>query len=192
MFHRRKLLMAGIAALAVPGIAHADSVSQQIDIDATVDGACGMGTPVSDEIDVGDLSGPDGTLDGSLTGAMVQGNSTIIADAWCNTSHKLTMKATPMELQNLPGYAQPSYMARKVTYDATLVGWPSNLGVRPHGGTDMAFTTVTGARAAPSPGLELQISALETMNQSNAEQPDLMLEVGEYRGTVTITLATNP
>src|SRR3546814_6078870 len=70
MFHRRKLLMAGIAALAVPGIAHADSVSQQIDIDATVDGACGMGTPVSDEIDVGDLSGPDGTLDGSLTGAM--------------------------------------------------------------------------------------------------------------------------
>src|SRR3546814_2906674 len=108
MFHRRKWLMAGIAALAGPGIAHADSVSQQIDIDATVDGACGMGTPVSDEIDVGDLGGPDGTLDGSLTGAMVQGNSTIIADAWCNTSHKLTMTATPMrseehtsELQSL-------------------------------------------------------------------------------------------
>src|SRR3546814_7415973 len=102
MFHRRKLLMAGIAALAVPGIAHADSVSQQIDIDATVDGACGMGTPVSDEIDVGDLSGPDGTLDGSLNGAMVQGNRTFIADAWYTTSHKLTKTATPMELQTLP------------------------------------------------------------------------------------------
>src|SRR3546814_11720179 len=107
-----------------------------------------MGTPVSDEIDVGDLSGPDGTLDGSLTGAMVQGNSTIIADAWCNTSHKLTMTATPMELQNLPAYAQPAYMARKVTYDATLIGWSSPLGVRTHNGGDMAcLSTSESGRA---------------------------------------------
>src|SRR3546814_5308803 len=113
MFHRRKLLMAGIAALAVPGIAHADSVSQQIDIDATVDGACGMGTPVSDEIDVGDLSGPDGTLDGSLTGAMVQGNSTIIADAWCNTSRS---EEHTSELQSLMRISYAVVCFKKKTF----------------------------------------------------------------------------
>src|SRR3546814_14576308 len=100
-----------------------------------------MGTPVSDEIDVGDLSGPDGTLDGSLTGAMVQGNSTIIADAWCNTSHKLTMTATPMELQNLPAYAQPAYMARQVTYDTTLICWSSPICVRHPNGGERGFQT---------------------------------------------------
>src|SRR3546814_1836576 len=122
-----------------------------------------MGTPVSDEIDVGDLSGPDGTLDGSLTGAMVQGNSTIIADAWCNTSHKLTMTATPMELQNLPAYAQPAYMARKVNYDATLIGWSSPLGVRPHNGGDLAFLPpVAGAHGAPAPGLDRKSTRLNS------------------------------
>src|SRR3546814_12241273 len=97
------------------------------------------------------------------------------------------MTATPMELQNLPAYAQPAYMARKVTYDATLIGWSSPLGVRPHNGGDLAFLPpVAGAHDAPAPGLELQISALATLNQNNVEQTDLRLEVGEERGTVTI------
>src|SRR3546814_18905485 len=84
------------------------------------------------------------------------------------------MTATPMELQNLPAYAQPAYMARKVTYDATLIGWSSPLGVRPHNGGDLAFLPpVAGAHAAPAPGLELQISAMETLNQNNVEPSDL-------------------
>lgn len=191
MFHRRKLLMAGLAVLAIPGIAHADTASQQIDIDATVDGACGMGDPASEVIDLHDLTGPDGTLAANLTGTGVSG-STTIADAWCNTPHRLTMQATPMTLEVTPIYPQASYMARQLAYDAKLTGWPGSLGVRPRGGGDDAFTEVDGARAAPSPGLLLEISNLETLNPGGTEQAGLMLEAGGYRGTVTITLATNP
>lgn len=193
MFHRRKLLMAGLAVLAMPGIAHADSVSQQIDLDSTVAGACGMGNPASDVIDLHDLTGPDGTLANSLTGTGVSG-STVIANAWCNTAHKLSMRATPMALEVVPVYAQPSYMARKITYDATLKNWLplTDLELRPNGGTDLASLPYGAARAAQSPGLTLEISNLETLNLGGAEQPGLMLEAGDYRGTVTITLATNP
>ena len=194
MFHHRIMLMAGIAALAAPGIAQANDVSRQVDVNAIVDGACGMGSPVDSIIDLGDLTGPDGALDPQLTGTNVAGH-TIIADAWCNTPHKITMKATPMALQSTPAYAQPAYMARKLTYQAKLKNWlpGADLGLRPLGGGDITSLTLDNARAAAAPGLDLQISDLETLNVAgNAEQPNLMLEVGHYLGTVTITLETNP
>jgi len=193
MLHRRTLLMAGLATLAAPGNAHANSVSQQIDIGATVAGACGMGNPDDEIIELGDLTDPDGTLKGDLTSASASG-STIIPDAWCNTPHKLTMEATPMTLQAPPAYAQPSYMARKVTYWARLKNWSpmGAISLRPHGGSDQSENEFNSALAAQSGGLTLEISQLETLNQSNNEVSNLMLEVGDYKGTVTITLATNP
>ena len=86
--------------------------------------------------------------------------------------------------------AKNDYLSRRVTFDAELLGWPYGLSNRPHGGGDVTtFGPVSGAYAAPGPGLRLRISNLETLTAASAEQPNLMLEPGNYRGTVTITLA---
>jgi len=196
MFHRRTLLMAGLATLAAPGIAHANSVSQEIDISSTVAGACGMGNPGQEEINVGDMTDADGLLDSRLRGAMVDDNYVVIPNAWCNTPHKLTMAMTPMTLQDPPPYAQPSYMARDVTYTASLKNWaPAPAGpmtLRVHGPSGETSSTYLSALAARNDGLTLEISQLAALNQSYGENQNLMLEVGSYKGTVTITLATNP
>jgi hypothetical protein len=192
MFHHRTLLMAGLAALTAPGIAHADEVFHKVNVGAEVNAACGIGNPNDDVIDLNDLTGPDGALASSLTSPNESG-FTVIPDAWCNTPHKVTIDATPMRLEPeyWPSYAQPSYMAREIAYDAKLIGWPSTFGKRAVGGGDPAFTEVDYAYA-PASGLKLSISRLQTLTAGRAEQPNLMLEVGPYLGTVTITLATNP
>jgi len=189
MFHRLKFVIAGIAALAVPALVHA--AEQQVDITAEVAGSCGVGSPDVTEINLHDLTGPDGKLDPSKTGAAVLGQATI-ADAWCNTPHSLTMEATPMTLTRAVAYAQPAYMARKVTYSARLTGWAGfPISDRPHGGSDsVSVGPVPNPYAAPSPGLVIQVSKLQTLTPAGAEQADLMLEYGLYRGTVTITLTT--
>jgi len=187
MIHRLKLAIAGAALVAMPGMAQA--ATGEILLGSTVDGACGVGAPDLTVLDLHDLTGPDGLLDAGKTGSTVLATATI-ADAWCNTAHKLTMTAYPMALQHTPPYAQPDYLSRRVTFDAELLGWPYGLSNRPHGGGDVTtFGPVSGAYAAPGPGLRLRISNLETLTAASAEQPNLMLEPGNYRGTVTITLA---
>ncbi len=200
MIHHRILLTAGIAALIVPGAAQANDVSQQVDIGATVAGACGMGSPDTTQINLGTLNDSQGKLKASLANAGIVSGSAYIADAWCNAPHKLSIQATPMVLQNTPSYSQPAYMSRRLTYQATLQNWAvgQGIGIRPLGGSDTGFSTFTEARAAVAPGLKLEISDLETLTGETGvgtEEPGLMLETsqsGLYRGTVTITLATNP
>lgn len=187
MIHRLKLAIAGAALVAVPGMAQA--ATGEIDLSSTVNGACGVGTPDLTVLDLHDLTGPDGLLDAAKKGNTVLATATI-ADAWCNTAHELSMTSYPMSLQSTPPYAQPDYLARRVTFNARLVGWVTGFTSRPHGGGDFAsIGPISGAYAAPSPGLRLQISKLETLTAGNAEQANLMLEPGNYRGTVTITLA---
>ena len=191
MFHRLKLTVAAASALAMPGIAQAQTVSADIQLSSTVDNACGLGAPSLTVLDLHDLTGPDGKLDPSKTGAATLA-STVIADAWCNAPHSLTLDATPMALQGAPSYAQPSYMAREITYWAKLVGWGSgSLNRRPKSADDGVSSDFTGAYAAQSPGLTLNVSDLETLTADKTEQPGLMLEAGHYKGTVTITLTTS-
>ncbi len=188
MFHRLKLVIAGAALLALPGIAQAQTASNQINLNSTVSIACGMGTPDTTRIDLLDLTAPNGTLDPAKTGTTVLGTATI-ADAWCNTPHTLSLESTAMTLQrNLP-YALPAYMARRVTFDARLVGWFVNTTIRPHNDNDLVTIEVPQAFAAQSPGLRLNVSKLQTLNLANSEAAGLMLEPGFYLGTVTITLA---
>jgi hypothetical protein len=188
MFHRLKLVMAGVSLLALPGAVHAQAASGEIELSSTVNGSCGMGTPDASILDLHDLTGPDGLLDPAKTGTAVLATATI-ADAWCNAPHTLSLESTAMSLQrNLP-YAQPSYMARRVTYNATLLGWAVGTVIRPRNDHDLATLIIDHAYAAPAAGLRLQISKLQTLAIGNTEQAGLMLEPGNYLGTVTITLA---
>jgi hypothetical protein len=188
MFHRLKLVLAGAGLLALPAVAHAQTASQEIDLSTTVNPSCGLGAPDTTVIDLHDLTGPDGLLDPAKTGNAVLGTATI-ADAWCNAPHKVSLTSTAMTLQRTVPYAQPAYMARRVTFDAKLVGWSFTTTVRPHNDNDLFSLDVPSAYAAPAPGLQLQISNLETLALGNTEQAGLMLEHGDYLGTVTITLA---
>lgn len=191
MFHRLTLAAtAGLAALAAPGAALASQATGEILLGSTVVGACGLGAPDVTEINLGDLSGPNGMLDPSKRATTTQGTA-VIASAWCNTSHRLTIEGQPMTLQRATPYAQPDYMTRHITFDAKLVGWAVGLNFRPRSGGDQASIDVPDARAATAPGLRLNISNLQTLNAARAEQANLMLEPGSYRGTITVTLATN-
>jgi hypothetical protein len=190
MFHRLNMTIAAAALLVVPGVAAAQTTATgHIAVNSTVAGACGLGAPAQAVLDLHDLSGTDGRLDSSKRSSAVQA-TTVIADAWCNTPHSLTFAAKPMSLQETRTYAQPSYMARDITYDATLVGWPVDLSRRPKSGDDDVSIAMHGAYAPASPGLVLNISRLETLTAAKVEDSTLMLEAGHYKGTVTITLAT--
>ncbi|WP_077146971.1 hypothetical protein [Sphingopyxis sp. KK2] len=188
MTHRLKLTIAGIALFGMTGVAHAQSASSQIDLSSTVLGACGLGTPDTTVINLGDLTGPNGLLDASKKVTTTLASATI-ADAWCNTSHRLTIGGQPMTLQRSVPYAQPANMTRHIAFDAKLVGWIGDIDYRPRSGNDGFGINFTSARAAPAPGLQLNISNLETMTAARVEQPNLMLEYGTYKGTITITLA---
>lgn len=189
MTHRLKLTIAGIALFGMSGVAHAQSTaSSQIDISSTVIGACALGAPDTTLINLGDLTAPNGLLDPAKKVTTTLGTA-IIADAWCNTSHQVKIEGQPMTLQRTVPYAQPTYMTRHITFDAKLVGWPSGLNFRPRSGGDQASADFYEARAAAAPGLRLNISNLETLTAARAEQAGLMLEHGDYKGTITITLA---
>ncbi len=196
MIHHRILMMAGIAALAAPGFAHADDAAPQVDINGTVGEACGMGSPQAAVIDLHDLTGPNGALKASLLSDAVSG-STVIDDAWCNAPHTLTLQATKMTLVTPPTHNQPDYMSRELIYRATLRNWApgQSIGVRINGGNDTTEAGFDAARAAQTPGLTLEISKLGALSKAGGEDNTLMLETagdGTYRGLVTITLATNP
>jgi hypothetical protein len=188
MFHRFKLVMAGAALLALPGVANAQSATGEIVLSTNVTGACGLGTPDASVLDLHDLTGPDGLLDPAKMGDTVLATATIV-DAWCNAPHTLSLESTAMTRQGTLPYAQPSYMARRVTYNAKLIGWPFTATIRPRNDNDLTTIDVPAAYAAPTPGLRLQISKLQTLALGNTEQAGLMLEPGFYLGTVTITLA---
>lgn len=188
MTPRPILVITGTAMLCMTGVAHAQTASAQIDISSTVIGACGLGAPNTTVINLGDLTGGNGLLDPSKKVTTTLGTATI-ADAWCNTSHSLTIEGQPMTLQRTVLYAQPTYMTRHITFDAKLVGWPVGVNFRPRGGADRASIDVYSAHAAPSLGLRLNISNLETLTAGRVEQPGLMLEHGNYKGVITVTLA---
>lgn len=189
MSHRLNMTIAAAALLVVPGAAAAQTASNSIALTSTVAGSCGLGTPAQTVLDLHDLSGTDGKLDSSKRSTSTQ-VSTVITDAWCNAPHSLTFAAKPMSLQESRSYAQPSYMARDITYDAKLVGWPVTLTRRPKTGDDDVSIEMPGAFAASS-GLVLNISHLETLTAARVEDATLMLEAGHYKGTVTITLSTS-
>jgi len=187
MVHRLKLLMAGTALLALPSVAQAQAAAE-IQLHSAVGGSCGLSAPDASVLDLHDLTGPDGLLDPAKLGNTILATATI-ADAWCNTPHTLSLQSTAMALQQTMPYAQPVYMARRVTFNAQLVGWPFTATIRPRNDNDPVTLDVPSAYQAPSPGLRLQISKLQTLTPGGDEQAGLMLEPGSYLGTVTITLA---
>ena len=189
MFHRIKLMAAAASIFTLAGVANAQVVTAEADIlfESTVVKACGIGSPDTTALNLADLTGADGKLTAANTGSTTLATATI-SGAWCNAPHAVTIKASPMALQSVPVYAQPAYMARKLTYDATLVGWGADLTNRPLVVDNLATRNVGSEFAPASSQIQLNVSKLQTLTAAGVEEAGLMLEVGTYKGTVTITL----
>lgn len=183
--------LAGIAALSAPAMAQAQDATATVLINATVDKACVLGNPDVALLPLGDLTGPNGAVDAALTGSSVVASATIDL-AWCNAPSTLSINASPLTLQSPPPYATPSGFSRQVTYDATLVGWPSDLNDRPLEGDAAKTLVASQAHSAPGPGLVLNISNLESLSPGGTvETPNLVLEAGLYSASVIISLSAN-
>jgi len=186
MTYRFKLVIAGAALAAFPSAAHAQA-SQEIVLNSTVDLSCGIGTPTSTVIDLQDLTGPDGLLDPAKTGSSTIGTTTIL-DTWCNGPSEMRLVPYPMTLQRSPPYAQPATMTRQLTYNARFIGWGDPVTLRPRNGGDATIKEAEFARAAPATGIQINVSGLQSQKPNGDEQAGLMLEHGDYRGYVEITL----
>lgn len=185
----RTILVACVAAaaLAAPMAASAQS-SSTINLNAQVDQQCMLGAPSSTLLDLGVLTGADGRLDPSKTGAAIL-LETGIETAWCNTPSILKMDADPLTTV-ISGYVTPNGFSRQLTYDAALTGWPTAATVRPLGAGAEAEA---GAGVPYAEALSLKISRLNTLNAGGvAETTGLYVEAGDYSGQITLTLTIAP
>ncbi|MBN8551630.1 MAG: hypothetical protein J0L52_01885 [Caulobacterales bacterium] len=182
----RPLLLAPapVAALLLAGSGAALAQTADIQIDAHVTQSCVLGSPSATELDLGDLTGPDGRLSAALASGAPSLTTTIDV-AYCNTPSTLSLDASPLGLDVTPGYTTPAGFARLITYDATLTGWPTVLVDRPVVG-DSAKTALAPAAHAAST-LHLSISRLETLNAAGTgANASAVVEAGSYSGTIII------
>lgn len=193
MNRKHILALVGAGVFAVPMTAQAQTAGSTVTLTANVDQACVLGQPSATELQLGDLTGPDGRLASTLTSAAVS-VSTEIPVAWCNGPSKLTVNAEPLGLvpADTPAYNTPAGFSRLITYNATLIGWPSNLTDRPYVGDSAKSLDASEARAAPNPGLIVQVSSLQALNGAGTtEDANLVIEAGRYTASIVISLAVN-
>ena len=178
------LTLGPIAALMLASQTVAFAQSAEIIVEANVSQACVLGNPSASELDLGDLTGPDGRLSTSLASSTPTVTTTIDV-AYCNTPSTLSLDASPLGLDVVPGYSTPAGFARLITYDATLTGWPSVLVDRPVVGDAAKTAQAVAPHAATT--LLLTISRLEALNAAGTStNTAAIVEAGSYSGTIII------
>lgn len=182
------ILLPAMAALATPGLSYAQTTeqTQTITVNGNVAPACTLGAPANATLELGALTGADGRLKPALTGTgpAVQ---TSIANAWCNTPNKITLKSSPMTT-SAPSVVTPSNFAREIAFTATLDGWSAPV-VNTALTADRSVDGISTTPQAANP-LTVTFSAL-TPVVSGLAQAGNFIVAGDYSATVTITLAVN-
>ena len=93
------------ALLAAPLAAQAQTTqSSTVNLAGDVVEACVLGNPDVAEMNLGDLTGPDGRLTPALVSSAISA-STFIPVAWCNAPSVISIDATPLALVNTPAYS---------------------------------------------------------------------------------------
>jgi len=179
------------ALLAAPLAAQAQTTqSSVVNLSGDVVKACVLGDPDVSEMNLGDLTGPDGKLTAALISAAISAN-TEIPIAWCNAPSVISINASPLALVNAPAYSTPPGFARLITYTAALTGWgPTDLTDRPIVGDSAKTAAASEARAADPLGLE--VSSLATLDAAGTVENSVFLEAGAYSATIVIGLTVNP
>lgn len=188
MTYRLIVAMAGFA-ISAPLAVQAQDAYSTVTLRATVGEACSLGDLDTTTLNLGDLTGPDGRLGPALVSTNVSA-AAVFGTAWCNGPSTLKIDASPLNLEPNPAYGISSGFSRQLTYTATVVGWDNAVSHRPLVGDTEKTSAVTAGAIAAAPNLELRISQIGTLAPGGAsETPGLLLEAGDYRGVITITLA---
>lgn len=177
------------ALLAAPLAAHAQVQSSTVNLSGDVAKACVLGDPDVTEMNLGDLTGPDGKLTSALISAAISA-STEIPIAWCNAPSVISIDASPLALVDTPAYATPAGFARLITYTAALTGWGTTLTDRPVVNDSAKTASAAEARAADPLGIE--VSSLSTLNDAGTAENSVFLEAGDYSATIVIGLTVQP
>lgn len=189
MMNSKLILLPALAALATPGLSYAQASeqSQTITVNGTVAPACTLGAPATATLDLGALTGTDGKLKAALTGASTA-IETSIANAWCNTPNKITLKSSPL-ITSAPTLVMPSNFAREIAFTATMTGWSAPV-VNTALTADRSVDGISTTAQAANP-LNVAFSALTPVVDGLA-QPGNFIVAGNYSATVSITLAVQP
>lgn len=178
------ILLLAAAALAVPGLALAES--QTVTVNGSVAKACVLGAPANATLNIGALTNASGQLRPELTGS-TPAVQTTIASAWCNTPSVMSVKASPLTMVATPSFPQQPGFARSVTYTATISNWSAPLTNRPLAADNSVSVNAAGAQAA-TPSLGIAFSNLAPL-VGGSEDANALIEAGNYSTTIQITLA---
>jgi hypothetical protein len=187
----KRLILPLLAAIALPGIAHGQTVTDTATGDVAVGGTvaqlCMLGTPTPAPVDLGQLAATSGTRVGRI--AAIAPRTVTLAGSFCNfAGSAITVTATA--LVNNDATPAPTGFARAVNYTAEVTNWTSGAstvttGATAGGGTPSA-SSVGATQGAP------KIADL-TVNLSNFTAPsDSLLTAGSYSGLVVVTLGPAP
>ena len=180
------ILLPALAAMATPGLSYAQASeqSQTITVNGTVAAACTLGAPATATLDLGALTGTDGKLKPELTGT-TPAVETTIANAWCNTPNKISLKSSPMTT-SAPNLVTPSNFSRAIAFTATLTGWKETV-VNTALGADRSVDAISTTAHAAFP-LTIGFSGLTPLSGETTQAGNFIV-AGDYSATVTITLA---
>lgn len=187
----KRLILPLLAAIALPGIAHGQTVTATATGDVAVAGnvaqLCMLGTPTPAPVDLGQLATTSGTRVGRI--AVIAPRTVMLAGSFCNfAGSAITVTATA--LVNNDATPAPTGFARAVNYTAAVTNWAPGAatvttGATAGGGTPGA-SSVGATQGAP------KIADL-TVNLSNFTAPsDSLLTAGSYSGLVIVTLGPAP
>lgn len=177
------LALIGACALAMPGLAHAqsrDTSTKTVNIIGTAPAMCFAGT----------LSGTGsydlGVLIDTTTGRLrsdLSAPAQVLVGSFCTGRSTITIAATPLEAQGFTA-AAPSGFSRRVDYTATASGWTVTPATY-----DTALASNTAAtQTRPtsfSGDVTVAISGFATTGGQNLR----LIADNSYRGVVTVTIA---
>ena len=180
---RAATLLIAAAALALPGLAQAQTASSDsktVGVVGTVPSLCFGGTLTGDgSFDLGvliDLT--TGQLRTDLTAP-----SKVLVGSFCTSRSTITVSATPLEAQNYVS-TPPGGFSRKVHYNAVASGWTA---------TPAIFSTAAASNTAATQSRATAFTGDITVAISNfsTDGGATLRLVGDnsYRGVVTVTLA---
>ncbi len=182
---RQAAIIAATLALAVPGLAQAETArgatdTKTVGIVGTVPAMCFGGT----------LTG-DGTFDLGVLVDLTTGQlrtdlsapAKLLVGSYCTSRSTITVTATPLEAQNYVA-SPPAGFSRVVHYQATASGWTATPASYNTGAASNAAATQT-RNTAFTGDITVAISNFSTSGGATLR----LAGDNSYRGVVTVTLA---
>lgn len=176
--HLLGALAVGLSAIGAPALAQD---TETFNIRSTVSAFC-SNLPATSEVDLEDLTGPDGLVLDAFAG---NASHELAASYYCNVPSKLTLTALPLTHATITSVSDPSFTNR-VDYDVRLT-WttaPNN--------SVSGLVSSTAATGVDILSTQARTGRLELQFSNPSAPGDRRPVAGGYVGSVQLTVAFNP